>query len=151
MAAAALGQPARGRSAAVGPLLAFGDPALEAGFVAQLHARRLPNDHLTLWVMAVLDLVVMLWKLVPRRRWTACALLASEALASAGLVRWLHRRPASYLAHRSAVVAALCVVHALVGRQGGGACGGGCGGPLLCAHRIPCRSPTCRPFPCPIV
>lgn len=114
MDAAAPEQPAGGRSTAVGPLLSFADPALEAGFVAQLHARRLHQDHLCLLVMAALDLLVLLWKLAPRRRWAACALLASEALIGAGLLRWLRRRPASFLAHRSAVIAALTVLHALV-------------------------------------
>ena len=126
MAAAA----ASGR-AAVGPLLAFADPHLEAAFVASFSAARLSGDLLHQSAVVMLNVLTLVWKLAPRRRWAACALVGLEALVAAGLVLWHRRRPQSYLRHRSAALAAMCVAHALVRRAAGAGNGPAAG--LPCA------------------
>ena len=99
---------------AVGPLLAFRDPAREEEFEWRFHNTRLPLDRVYLSTAVACDVVLVLLKLVPHGRWDTAVLQLLDALPAAVLLASLHAGREAYLQIRTALIAALQVVHALV-------------------------------------
>ncbi len=96
------------------PLLAFSSHAREAAFVRRFHTARLPLDVVNCCTIMGCNLALVLLKMAPHGRWNSAALLLLDALAAATLLGLLRFTGEWYLRHRSPIIAALHLGHAVV-------------------------------------